>query len=141
MAVELDEALNDWLKAVESLKLSRVEKETITGAGAEVFRSELEKETNEKHRSNHNDKVFGHMADHITYHKGNVDGMKNGKSTVGWDNAYHASNARRLNDGTKKYQADHFVDNLRGSDSTVEKVLLAEAALYKAKVKKAEERS
>lgn len=140
--MELDDALNDWLKSVEDLaSMSSVEKAAITGAGAEVFRDELEAETNLKHRSNHDDKKFGHMADHVSVQRKNVDGVMNGKSTVGWDNPYHASNARRLNDGTKKYQADHFVTNLRERDSVVEKVLLAEAALYKIKVKEAEAKS
>ena len=142
MLVELDEALNSWMNSVEDLaSMSSVEKAAITGAGAEVFRDELEAETNQKHRSNHDDKKFGHMADHVSAQNKNVDGVMNGKSTVGWDNPYHAANARRLNDGTKKYQADHFVTNLRERDSVIEKVLLAEAALYKLKVKEAEAKS
>lgn len=140
--MELDETLNNWLNSVEDLvSMSSTEKAAITGAGAEVFRDELEAETNQKHRSNHDDKKYGHMADHISAQTKNVDGVLNGKSTVGWDNPYHAANARRLNDGTKKYQADHFVTNLRERDSVVEKVLLAEAALYKLKVKEAEGKS
>ena len=70
------------------------------------------------------------MADSLTVQTSGVDGKKNGKSTVGWENRYHAQNARRLNDGTKKYQADHFVTNVQNSSEVREKVLLAEKEKY-----------
>lgn len=136
---DLDEVLDNWFGQVESLvMLPPNEVAKITGAGAKVFREDLEKETNEKHRSSHDDKVYGHAADHVTMQRSNVDGKRTGASTVGWDNHYHAMNMQRLNDGTKKYQADHFVDNLRNSNDEIEKVLLAEAAEYQRKVKRAE---
>lgn len=139
---DLDEVLDNWYKQVESLvALPPNEVAKITGAGAKVFRDDLEKETNEKHRSSHNDKVYGHAADHVTMQRSNVDGKKTGTSTAGWDNRYHAMNMQRLNDGTRKYHADHFVDNLRESDDEIEKVLLAESAEYKKRVKRAEARA
>lgn len=55
---------------------------------------------------------------------------KNGKATVGWKNRFHAQNARRLNDGTKKYQADHFVTKVQNDSAVQKKVLLAEKAEY-----------
>ena len=134
---DMDEILESWLKQVESLSNVSINDRTkITGAGAEVFRQDLEAETNQKHRSTHNDKVFGHAADHITMQRSNSEGKRTGVATAGWDNRYHAMNMQRLNDGSRKYKADHFVDNLRKRDA--EKVLLAEAAQYKKLVDKAE---
>lgn len=127
--MDMSEALQDWLEEVNSLaNLTIKEQETITEAGAEVFKEKLEAETNAKHRSSHNDKTYGHMADHISYMKKNADGVQDGTSTVGWDNSYHAMNARHLNDGTKNITADHFIDNAR-TDSE-EEVLMAEKKKY-----------
>lgn len=137
--MELDEELNKWYRSVASLvDIPSEEKAIITGAGAKVFEEKLTNETNAKHRSNHKDKAYGHAADHVTMQAGNVDGTKTGVSSVGWDNAYHAMNMQRLNDGTKKIKADHFVDNLRKNDAVISEVTAAEAAIYAAKVKKAE---
>lgn len=110
----LDKALEEWLETVQNVgNLSFAEQSRITQAGAEVFKEELAKVTKEKHYSNHADPKYGHMADSLSIQKTGVDGRKNGKSTVGWENRYHAQNARRLNDGTKKYQADHFVTKVQ----------------------------
>lgn len=129
--VELDQALEEWLKTVQEIgNLSLVEQSRITGAGAEVFKDELAKATKEKHYSNHKDPKYGHMADSLSVQKTGVDGRKNGKSTVGWTNKYHAQNARRLNDGTKKYKADHFVTKVQNDSTVQKKVLLAEKAEY-----------
>lgn len=136
---DMEEILDSWLKQVESLAdVSISDRAKITGVGAEVFRRDLEAETNKRHRSNHNDKVYGHAADHITMQRSNSEGRRTGVSTAGWENRYHAMNMQRLNDGTRKYTADHFVDNLRKSDAEIEKVLLAESAEYKKLVEKAE---
>ncbi|KEH52381.1 tail assembly protein [Streptococcus phage Javan288] len=130
--VELDQALEEWLKTVQEIgNLSLAEQSRITEAGAEVFKDELAKATKEKHYSNHKDPKYGHMADSLSVQKTSVDGQKNGKSTVGWENRYHAQNARRLNDGTKKYQADHFVTKVQNDSAVQKKVLLAEQAEYK----------
>ena len=129
--VELDKALEEWLETVSNLgNLSFAEQSRITQAGAEVFKDELAKVTKEKHYSNHEDPKYGHMADSLSIQKTGVDGRKNGKSTVGWENRYHAQNARRLNDGTKKYQADHFVTKVQNDSTVQKKVLLAEKAEY-----------
>lgn len=130
--VGLDKALEEWLKTVQEIgNLSLAEQSRITEAGAEVFKDELAKATKEKHYSNHKDPKYGHMADSLSVQKTSVDGQKNGKSTVGWENRYHAQNARRLNDGTKKYQADHFVTKVQNDSAVQKKVLLAEQAEYK----------
>lgn len=129
--VGLDKALEEWLETVQNVgNLSLAEQSRITEAGAEVFKDELTKVTKEKHYSNHADPKYGHMADSLSVQKTGVDGRRNGKSTVGWENRYHAQNARRLNDGTKKYQADHFVTKVQNDSTVQKKVLLAEQAEY-----------
>ena len=70
------------------------------------------------------------MADSLSIQKTGVDGQKNGKSTVGWENRYHAQNARRLNDGTKKYDADYFVTKVQNDSTVQKKVLSTEQAEY-----------
>lgn len=135
--VSLDGALDDWLKQVQKLaNLTPKEQAKITKAGAEVFRQELEDATREKHYSSHKDPVYGHMADNVTLQAKNIDGRVTGVSTVGWENRYHATNARRLNDGTKKYTADHFVTNVQQSKKVLEKVLAAEKAEYEKLIRK-----
>ena len=130
--VGLDKALEEWLETVQNVgNLSFAEQSRITEAGAEVFKDELAKVTKEKHYSNHADPKYGHMADGLSVQKTGVDGTKNGKATVGWANNFHAQNARRLNDGTKKYRADHFVTKVQNDSAVQKKVLLAEQAEYK----------
>jgi len=51
-------------------------------------------------------------------------------------NRYHAQNARRLNDGTKKYRADHFVTNVQNDSAVQTKVLLAEKEEYEKLIRK-----
>ncbi|MCW8645707.1 HK97 gp10 family phage protein, partial [Streptococcus macedonicus] len=129
--VGFDDALEEWLKTVQNIgDLTLAEQSRITQAGAEVFKDELAKATKEEHYSRHKDPVYGHMADSLSIQKTGVDGQKNGKSTVGWENRYHAQNARRLNDGTKKYQADHFVTKVQNDSTVQKKVLLAEKEEY-----------
>ena len=131
----LDDALNEFMSSVKAqAELSVEDTQEITKAGADVYAKELEAVTREKHYSNHDDKVWGHMADSIINQDKDIDGERNGNSTVGFD-FYHASNARRLNDGTKKYKADHFITNLQDSAELQEKVLQAEYKKYKEIVK------
>ena len=103
--------------------MTPAEQVKITNAGAKVFKKELEEVTREKHYSRKKNPKFGHMAVGLAIQSTNADGRKNGVSTGGWKNNYHAQNARRLNDGTKKYRADHFVTNVQ-NDSTVQKKVL-----------------
>lgn len=135
--VGLDEALESWLKIVASVgELTPAEQAKITTAGAKVFKKELECVTREKHYSNKKHLKYGHMADGLAVQSTNVDGRKNGVSTVGWVNSYHAQNARRLNDGTKKYRADHFVTNVQNDSAVQTKVLLAEKEEYERLIRK-----
>lgn len=119
------------METVQSVgNLSIADQAKITQAGVEAFKDELAKATKEKHYSNKKDPKYGHMADSLSIQKTSVDGQRNGKSTVGWENRYHAQNARRLNDGTKKYQADHFVTKVQNDSAVQRKVLLAEKEEY-----------
>lgn len=125
----LDDALNDWLKDVESAqKLSIAEQAEITKAGADVLQKKIADETKSKHYSKKKRPVNGHMADSVIVINTDVDGVKTGVSTVGFDK-YHAGNARRLNDGTKRIKADHFIDNAR--DSATDAVMDAESKTYR----------
>lgn len=121
--------LSDNLQS--AAQLTPQERSKITLAGANVFKDELEKVTREKHLSNKKGGKYGHMADGLTANNKNVDGILDGKSTVGWSSKFHATNARRLNDGTKKYTADHFVTNVQNSEKVAEKVRDAEFEEYK----------
>lgn len=124
----LDDALNDWLKNVESAqKLSIAEQAKITKAGADVLQKKIADETKSKHYSKKKRPANGHMADSVIVLNTDVDGTKTGVSTVGFDK-YHAGNARRLNDGTKRIKADHFIDNAR--DAAVDEVMTAEHKAY-----------
>lgn len=133
----LDSALNDWLDEVKQLTdLTPKEQAQVTKAGADVFKEELERETKKRHYSRHKNSVYGHMADNIAAQDKDIDGRTTGVSSVGWNNPYHASNARRLNDGTKKYKADHFVTNVQDSKEVQAKVLQAEKEAYERIVNK-----
>lgn len=135
--VGLDEALESWLETVASIgDITPAEQAKITTAGAKVFQKELEEVTRQKYYSNKKDLKYGHMADGLSVQSTNADGRKNGVATVGWKNNYHAQNARRLNDGTKKYRADHFVTNVQNDSAVQKKVLLAEKAEYEKLIRK-----
>lgn len=124
----LEDALNGWLKDVESAQqLSIAEQAKITKAGADVLQKKIADETRSKHYSKKKRPVNGHMADSVVVLNTDIDGAKTGVSTVGFDK-YHAGNARRLNDGTKRIKADHFIDNAR--DSAVDDVMAAESVAY-----------
>ena len=92
--IEMDQFLEQWLEQVKSISIDLTPKEQaeITKAGAKVMAERLTAVTNAKHRSRHDDKTYGHAADHVSYMDRDVDGEVNGASTVGWDNHYHAMN-------------------------------------------------
>lgn len=126
----LDDGLSKWVNSLEikTSGMSIVDKSEIANAGAKVFERALREETNAKHRSKHNDKVFGHAADHIGRYqpKDGADGIRLGSYIVGWENAYHAMNMLRINDGTSKLVGDHFITNLQHDPKVRSQVLQAE---------------
>lgn len=120
---DLDESLNDWFEEIsKATDLTISEKTRITGAGAKVLANELSEATRQKHYRPHKDGASDiHLANSITYQENDIDGEKNGHSTVGFkykkgNGTYNkAFIARFLNDGTVKIQGDHFFDNARNS--------------------------
>lgn len=119
--MELDEALKNWFKDVsKNTQLTVKEKSQITEAGAKVLSDKLSEVTKTKHYRPHNSSNTEiHLADSVTYTATDIDGEKNGISTVGFiyskaGKKYSKGHiARFLNDGTVKIRADHFIDNAR----------------------------
>ena len=109
----LDEILEQWLKEVKEITfLSTKEQQKITRAGAKVYAEALKQETKKRHYSNRKNPTYGHLADSVLISNKNIDGIKTGSTVVGFDH-YHATIARQLNNGTIKYSADHFVEEIR----------------------------
>lgn len=132
--VELDEALEQWLKEVKEITfLSEKEQQRITRAGAKVYAKVLEERIREIHYSTHNDQVHGHLADSVILSNKNIDGIKVGTTTVGFDH-FHATIARQLNNGTIKYPADHFIEKIR--DESTEAVFKKMKKTYQKILKK-----
>ena len=134
----MDDFLQMWLKKVKliSTELTPKQQAKITKAGADVYMQKLRAVTREKHYSSHNDKTYGHAADHITNQAKDVDGKVTGVSSIGWDNPYHAMNMYRINDGTRKLRGDHFITNLQQSEEVQNDVLKAESAEYQKLIQK-----
>lgn len=134
----MDDFLQMWLNKVKKISTDLTPKQQakITKAGADKYMELLRDETRSKHYSSHDDKVYGHAADHIIDMAKDVDGKVTGVSSVGWDNYYHAMNMSRINDGTKKLRGDHFITNLQQSEKAKDAVLRAESAEYQKLIKK-----
>lgn len=133
----MDDFLQMWLNKVKKISTDLTPKQQakITKAGADKYMELLRAETRSKHYSSHDDKVYGHAADHIVDMAKNVDGKVTGVSSIGWDNYYHAMNMSRVNDGTKKMKGDHFITNLQQSEKVKDAVLRAESAEYQKLIK------
>ena len=88
---EMDEFLENWLKKVKaiSIDLTPKDQEKITAEGGKVFEEKLTQITRQKHYSNHDDKKYGHAADHIAVMNSDVDGDHNGAVTVDWDDVLY----------------------------------------------------
>ena len=142
--LNLTDGLKAWLDSVEksTSKMPVYDQHRIENAGAEVFMKHLREETNAKHRSRHNDKKYGHAADHIGMSRAK-DGSKFATEVqhvrVGWDNRYYAMNMMRVNDGTKRIIGDHFVTNLRENSEVQDEMLEAEKRAYNQVIKKNQE--
>lgn len=139
-----EEQMNAWLRQVKKIGvMNSDDKAKVTKAGAQVFRDKLAERTKEKHyEKNVKLKTRKHLADTVTVVNKNIDGEKDGTSTVGFlkpeDHEYSYSYiARFLNDGTKNIKADHFVTNLRSE--VKDEVLSAEQDEYKKIIKQRSE--
>lgn len=132
--MEMDEALEEWLKQVsKAAELSINDQEKITKAGADVYAKKLAEVTKEKHpNTKGTGGKYGHLSEDISSATGDIDKEHNGNSIAGFgDKAFVA---RFLNDGTKKIHGDHFVDNAR--DDAKDAVFAAEQEEYQAIIAK-----
>ncbi|MCJ1993800.1 HK97 gp10 family phage protein [Lactococcus piscium] len=150
---DIMKALVEDAEAV-STNLTIEDKSKITKAGAQVFADGLQKVTKQKHYRNRKTGENPHLADSIIVQNKNIDGMKDGNSTVGWSKE-KAYVTRVINNGTrfpiyskkgKKYRkggqvaitADPFVNDFRESMESQRLVLEAEAEAYASIIKKRE---
>lgn len=136
--------LNDWAESLDGLSdLSVDEKAQITKAGADAYADGLTQITHDKHFQsnektikNSKGQVIGHLADSVIATDKNIDRIRNGNSTVGF-NKQHARIARLLNNGwryeshgkIKTHVGDSFITNSREQLSS----RIAEAEIAKAK--------
>ena len=123
------------------------DKVKLTKAGANVFAKELESEYKANHYRHRTTGKDPYLAESVMTQNANVDGMKNGSSTVGFskNKAYIAN---FIENGTKfpmytskgrKYKrggqvainGDHAIDNLRNDSQLQAKIVEAQAEVYK----------
>ncbi|NEZ89931.1 HK97 gp10 family phage protein [Weissella paramesenteroides] len=138
----------DFLKQAEDLtvNLPVEDKVKVTKAGAQVFAKELEDVYKQKHYRHRKTGEDPHLADSVIMQNTNIDGMKDGSSTVGF-NQEKAYIANFIENGTKfpmytkrghRYKhagqvniiADHVIANLRANPNVQAKMLKAEAKAY-----------
>ncbi|MCT0957142.1 HK97 gp10 family phage protein [Weissella cibaria] len=145
----LESILSALIEDAEALSTNMTveDKQKVTKAGADVFAKELEAEYKNNHYRHRTTGKDPHLADSVMTQNANVDGMKNGSSTVGFskDKAYIAN---FIENGTKfpmytskgrKYKhggqvainGDHVIDNLRNDSKLQDKIVEAQAAVYK----------
>lgn len=145
----LEQILNEFIEDAESVstKMTVEDKQKVTKAGAEVFAKELGAEYKSKHYRHRATGKNPHLAESVVAQNTNVDGMKNGFSTVGLpkEKAYIAN---FIENGTKfpmytkrgrKYKhggqvnvtADHVVDKMRNDTQLQAKMLEAQALEFK----------
>ena len=145
----LEDILNAFIEDAEavSTQMTVEDKQKVTKAGADVFAKELEAEYKANHYRHRKTGKDPHLADSVMAQNTNVDGMKNGSSTVGFskDKAYIAN---FIENGTKfpmytakgrKYKkggqvainGDHAIDNLRNDSQLQAKIVEAQAEVYK----------
>lgn len=145
----LEQILNEFIEDAESVstKMTVEDKQKVTKAGAEVFAKELGAEYKSKHYRHRATGKNPHLAESVVAQNTNVDGMKNGFSTVGLpkEKAYIAN---FIENGTKnpmytskgrKYKhggqvavnADHVIEKLRNNPQLQAKVLEAQTLEFK----------
>lgn len=135
--VNFGQAMEDWLIKVKAMTdLTIDEQAKVTKAGAEAYRDILAETTLREHHTTMTHDNRKHLSDDIIVKATNVDGQKNGVSTVGWEDGMNATIARWLNDGTKKIKGDHFVTNVQNSSEVLEKVFEAERIEYEKIIRK-----
>lgn len=138
----------DFVKQAEDLTINLPveDKAKVTKAGAEVFQKELEAEYKANHYRERETGKDPHLADSVIMQNTNVDGMKDGTSTVGFpENKAYIVNF--IENGTKfpmysrkgrKYKhpgqvavtADYAIADLWDNPNVKTKMLKAEAKAY-----------
>lgn len=145
----LEDILNAIISDAEALstQMTVEDKAKLTKAGADVFAKELESEYKANHYRHRTTGKDPHLAESVMAQNANVEGMKNGSSTVGFskDKAYIAN---FIENGTKfpmytskgrKYKhggqvainGDHAIENLRNDSKLKDKIVEAQEAVYK----------
>ena len=145
----LEDILNAIISDAEALstQMTVEDKAKLTKAGADVFAKELETEYKANHYRHRTTGKDPHLAESVMAQNANVEGMKNGSSTVGFskDKAYIAN---FIENGTKfpmytskgrKYKhgrqvainGDHAIENLRNDSKLKDKIVEAQEAVYK----------
>ena len=143
-----EEFFNNFVKQAEDLtvNLPVEDKAKVTKAGAKVFQKELEDVYKAKHYRHRETGEDPHLADSVIMQNKNIDGMKDGTSTVGF-NKQKSYIANFTENGTKfpmyakrgrQYKhagqvnltADHVIRDLRANPNVQAKMLKAEAQAY-----------
>lgn len=145
----LEDILNAIISDAEALstQMTVEDKAKLTKAGADVLAKELETEYKANHYRHRTTGKDPHLAESVMAQNANVEGMKNGSSTVGFskDKAYIAN---FIENGTKfpmytskgrKYKhggqvainGDHAIENLRNDSKLKDKIVEAQEAVYK----------
>nr|WP_242328030.1 HK97 gp10 family phage protein [Lactococcus lactis] len=153
MMVTFEEALKRVVDEAEavSTKMSVEDKARITKAGAKVFKEVLQAEVKKRHYRDRKTGEDPHLADGIVIKNKNIDGVKDGTSTVGWEKSTTKGTrtkgyiAHIINDGSRfpqfttasgrKYKkagevavrADHFIEETRNNPAVKKAILEAEA--------------
>lgn len=145
----LEDILNAIISDAEALstQITVEDKAKLTKAGADVFAKELETEYKANHYRHRTTGKDPHLAESVMAQNANVEGMKNGSSTVGFSKD-KADIANFIENGTKfpmytskgrKYKhggqvainGDHAIENLRNDSKLKDKIVEAQAAVYK----------
>lgn len=120
--------LDEYMKNIKKLVPDTETRSKMTKAGADVYKNELIINTP---RTKHKDVKYSHLRDNITVQNTDMDGERNGVSAVGFGKKAYV--ARFLNDGTKKLEATHFVDNARRRSTR--DIFKAEQEVYEKNIK------
>lgn len=120
--------LDEYMKNIKKLVPDTKTRSKMTKAGADVYKNELIINTP---RTKHKGVKYGHLRDNITVQNTDMNGERNGVSAVGFGKKAYV--ARFLNDGTKKLEATHFVDNARRRSTR--DIFKAEQEVYEKNIK------
>ncbi|KRN80646.1 HK97-gp10 family putative phage morphogenesis protein [Fructilactobacillus lindneri] len=130
----LDEQMAEMMRKINRAVPTAEAKKQITKVGANKFADVLQKNTRASHYQDRKLGKVKHLADSIKVVNKDLDGVQNGNSTVGFEDASdsginHGRIARFLNDGTSHHlKGDHFVDKAR--DESKDEVFQAMADKY-----------